>query len=220
MPTDYYLSPYGDRRNPDGQPSAHLNSGLRAERGIDEMLGICKGLICDGVLVKTEADFLKAWMEQNPDAVKRFPGSVLYDRLQRIYRDNVVTDEEREDLKQLLQRLTGEDDSEVEIGQRQSTKLAFDDPQPDILFPEKSFCFTGKFVSGTRSWCEQEAARRGGTAHDKPRVDTNFLVIGVIASRDWAHTSFGRKIETALHYRQKYDLKIVAEKHWLQFLNP
>jgi hypothetical protein len=53
--------------------------------------------------------------------------------------------------------------------------------------------------------------------HDKPQSATPFLVIGTLGSRDWAHTSFGRKIEAAIRCRPP--LRIVSEKHWCSNLD-
>jgi len=40
-------------------------------------------------------------------------------------------------------------------------------------------------------------------------------VLGTFGSRDWVHTSFGRKIETAIRYRDKgAPIAIVSEDHW------
>ncbi len=44
---------------------------------------------------------------------------------------------------------------------------------------------------------------------------TNYLIIGTFGSRDWVHTSFGRKIEKAVQYRiAGCRLAIVGEDHW------
>jgi hypothetical protein len=46
-------------------------------------------------------------------------------------------------------------------------------------------------------------------------METNYVVIGTFGSRDWVHTSFGRKIEKAVDYRTKgYPLAIITEDHW------
>jgi hypothetical protein len=45
------------------------------------------------------------------------------------------------------------------------------------------------------------------------------LVIGVFASRDWANTNFGRKIERAVKLRDSGSgLAIISEEHWKSFV--
>jgi hypothetical protein len=41
------------------------------------------------------------------------------------------------------------------------------------------------------------------------------LIVGTFGSRDWVHTSFGRKIEKAVTYRRAGQrLAIISEDHW------
>jgi hypothetical protein len=44
---------------------------------------------------------------------------------------------------------------------------------------------------------------------------THYLVIGTFGSRDWVHTSFGRKIQKAMEYHGsgRYPI-VVGEDHW------
>jgi hypothetical protein len=44
---------------------------------------------------------------------------------------------------------------------------------------------------------------------------TDYLLLGSMASADWKHSSFGRKIEKACEYRAKgLPIAIVAEDYW------
>jgi len=78
-------------------------------REISEMLGICRGIIVDGLVSAAEVEFLKNWLCTHPQAAGAFPGSVIAARLNRIYADGVVSDEERADLFSLLQDVTGQE---------------------------------------------------------------------------------------------------------------
>ena len=50
-------------------------------------------------------------------------------------------------------------------------------------------------------------------------MDLDYLVIGSLASREWAHTSHGRKIEKAMDYKKKgCSINIVSEEQWVQCL--
>jgi len=227
---DYFLQDYihhsGIPLDLAGQPNLALNAKGRLTRAINEMLGICKGVLADGELVDTEIEFLNQWFQANRDIVDNFPAKEIYLRVQRVYRDGVVTAEERDDLKEVLARAAGTVSctalSETHKAQARplansSTTLPFDDPEPEVTVPGSSFCFTGKFVSGTRDWCVEQVTKRGARFDPKPNPSTTFLVIGALGSRDWAHTSFGRKIEAAMQY--KPPMKIVSEQHWLKYLS-
>jgi hypothetical protein len=219
-----YLTPANDLRlNKDAQPPPQLNQRYRTTRAINEMLGICKGLLADGALVDSEVTFLAKWFQTNQDVLKNFPAGEIYGRISRIYEDGIVTDEEREDLKELLTRVTGgmsstnsENVAANEVVRNASTTLPFDHPEPVIMIPGRSFSFTGKFVSGTRAWCVEQVLTRDGRFDERPTSGTYCLVIGALGSRDWAHTSFGRKIEAAMKF--KPPMVIVSEQHWAKHL--
>lgn len=56
-------------------------------------------------------------------------------------------------------------------------------------------------------------------AVDKAIEVLHGLVAGVLGSAEWAHSSFGRKIEKAVAYRDKgYGVEIISEQRWLAAL--
>ena len=82
-----------------------------------------------------------------------------------------------------------------------------------------TYVFTGKFAFGTRRDCEREVEKRGAVCEPNITKRTSFLVIGTFGSTDWVHTSFGRKIEKAVSYRDDgVPLRIVGEDHWADAL--
>ncbi len=45
--------------------------------------------------------------------------------------------------------------------------------------------------------------------------ETDYLVIGTLASEAWVHTTHGRKIEAAVEMKAEgHRIIIVAEEHW------
>ena len=218
-PKEYHLKDYYKANDipcdEHGQPLKVFNAKYRTTRAVNEMLGLCRGLIADGVLTEGEVACLNNWVRANSEVATLFPIRAITERLQRIFADRVVTDEERSDLLELLQKTTGQ---EGVFSEAKTTTAVFDDPLPEIVIPGKAFCFTGKFAAGTRTWCVQRIIDRGGVFHDLPKHETNYLVIGVLASRDWAFSSFGRKIERALELKRTSQLRIVPEEHWLAFV--
>jgi NAD-dependent DNA ligase len=92
-------------------------------------------------------------------------------------------------------------------------------PQP-IEFPGEEFVVTGKFALGTRKKVFAAIESLGGIPNDSyPTHGTRYLLIGTFASRDWANTNFGRKIERAIELRDRGSgISIVAEEHWRRFI--
>jgi NAD-dependent DNA ligase len=120
--------------------------------------------------------------------------------------------EEGELLELLLHTVGGNAPARGEASM--STELPFTKPPPTIDFKERAFCFTGKFYAGTRSWCEEQVATRGAHCCAITR-ELNYLVIGDIGSRDWIHSTHGRKIEKALEYNERgCSIGIIGEQYW------
>ncbi|UEX77634.1 BRCT domain-containing protein [Sediminicurvatus halobius] len=85
----------------------------------------------------------------------------------------------------------------------------------EIMFEGRAFCFTGKFLFGPRQRCEEAVMRLGATPIPRVTKQLDYLVIGGLASRDWAHTSHGRKIEKAIDLREKgHQVILLEERDW------
>lgn len=201
--------------DPHGQPyNMHFNRGRRTERDLSELLGLAKGVLADGVVSAQEAELIRVWVENHGDAAARWPINALHDRLARIFQDGRVDEEERTELAELLTALVG-GEAGIIGGADAATDLPIDTPPPVIAWPDSVFVFTGKFAFGPRTECERSAARLGGRCESHVTRRTNYLVIGTFGSRDWAQTSFGRKIEAAVRLRMEgHPLAIVSEDYW------
>ena len=202
-------------RDLDGQPfNSRFNRARRAERDISEMLGLAKGVLADGQVTDAEANLLRDWLRAHPDAVDGWLGEILWRRLHRIFEDGRVGEVERRDLAQLLSDLVG-GKAGILVGDTTATDLPLDQPPPELHFLGSVFVFTGKFAFGLRAACEREVRRLGGLSERGITRRTKYLVIGTFGSRDWVQTSFGRKIEKAVAYRDRgTGLAIVSEDHW------
>jgi len=201
--------------DPNGQPrNLDFNRARRAERDVSEMLGLVKGVLADGVVTEAEAALLRDWAAQHPEAAGQWPVSVLKGRLDRIFADGRVDEREREDLAQLLDSIVG-GRAGIVAGADAATELPVDRPPPTIAWPGSVFVFTGKFAFGPRAECERLVRELGGVCERGVTRRTDYLVIGTFGSRDWVQTSYGRKIEKAVRYRDKgVPIAIVAEDHW------
>lgn len=201
--------------DPDGQPeSTRFNAARRVERDVAEMLGLVKGVPADGVVTDLEARKLWDWTDAHRDVVSVWPGKVLASRLKRIFADGHVSDEEREDLQELLELLVGGEGGLI-AKESTSTELPIDRPPPSIEIPDRVFVLTGRFAFGPRHECEKALKRIGGWVETRVTRRTDFVVIGTFGSRDWIQTTHGRKIQKAVDYREKYGAPhIIAEDHW------
>lgn len=204
----------------DGQPVAQaLRRDAREDRQVDELLGLVKGVLADGVLCAGEIEFLYRWMEINREVATYWPANVIYPRIAAALADGHVDADEEKELMDLLLSLVGGNTAPLHGARSDATTLPLCKPAPEVEFSGHRFCFTGAFASGSRSWCEQQVIERGGAAVSSITQKLNYLVIGEIGSRDWAHSTFGRKIQKAVEYRDKgVPIRIVSEQHWYQTL--
>ncbi len=193
--------------------------GNRFESAMDHLLQLCKLFISDGYLSPDEIRKLDTWLDEHQEVTTEWPGNVIAQRVYDVLADGVITETERTGLQQILERAVGRRPN-VQEALRLATRLPVDLPVPDVGFESKTFCFTGEFVFGSRSKCEEAVATRGGACVHKPTTGTHFVVIGTIANPKWAHQLYGRKIEAAVSLQTSgHNLKILAEEHWVTFLD-
>ena len=198
----------------DGQPLTRQFSQKRLnDRAIDELIGMSRGIVADGLVNQKEAEFLYSWMQKNISFCEDRIVNQLYCRIKEMFQDGVFDPDEQKELFTILNEFTGE--TTVEIPATLSSSLPLCRPAPLVTFLRMNFCLTGKFAYGPRKICTEVVRERGGKAKSKISKIVDYLVIGSFCSKDWIHTSYGRKIETAAEFREKYGrLSIVSEDHW------
>lgn len=202
----------------DNQPGRGFNQFRRSDRAINELVGMARGVMADGILVEPEFKALVDWLEANEDVCSYFPGNVLAQRLNRIMSDGMVTEGECQEIADVLQELTGSKSGSA-TGASMATTLPLNQPAPTLEFAGRVFCFTGKFAYGPRTVCEATVEQLGGRCAGGISRNVNFVVIGTIGSRDWIHSSYGRKIEQAVEYRSSgIPIALVSEDHWAAHL--
>lgn len=187
-------------------------------KAVEHLLGICTGLVADNRIDDAEVRFLDLWLNQYPEVTTAWPGSVIAERLRLILADGVITKEERDDLLETLKGICGFQLAETGAAEAAVATIPFDD-DPSIYFDGRSFCFTGRFLFGTRAKCEREVLNRGSVAADRVTSNLEYLVVGSLVEPTWAHTSYGRKIEKAIEYIDKgCGISIISERQWIEAL--
>jgi hypothetical protein len=202
----------------DGQLDAALNATRRAERDVSEVIGLLKGFLIDDVITDQEVQFLSNWGDTHADALGRWPLSVLFERIRAATADDVISGEERAQLRAVFLSIVGGTVT-VHLGGQGASDLPLDVPPPPIAWPDSVFVFTGQFAYGTRAGCSAEVRSRGGRVELNVTKRTSYLVVGSFGRRDWVQSSYGRKIERAIELRQDGSrIHIVGEDHWANSL--
>lgn len=183
------------------------------KRQIDELVGLAKGALLDGVVDQNEAEGILGWLDANAECLDTWPASVLYDRLRAMLADGVLDADEAGELLGLLMQIAAP--AGVGVAAVPST-LPLTAPAPEILYTGRSFCFTGVFEFGSRAECHEVVMARGGEPAKGVTKKLNYLVIGSVGSECWRHSSFGTKIMKAAQYCEDgAGIAIVSEAHWV-----
>lgn len=208
-------------RPPANSPGANEPDAFAArelERAVDELLGVCKGIISDGKVVPEEADYLKLWLEKHQAYKSFWPANVLWERISAIYEDGVVDEDEQQELAALLGRITGEKPGFTDAIELAKT-VAVDFPHPRVEFEGKSFCLTGRFAYGPHGRCVAAIEARGGACTEFPNLETDYLVIGAVQGRGWELPNKGKKIEFVVtNPEARSRTAIISEENWTYHL--
>lgn len=199
-----------------GEP-LNFNAKRRFDRAVDQLLGICAGIVADGEINAKEISFLSTWLADNHAVCEDFPGDQIARRIALVLADGVMTPEEHDDLLETLQQLSGNRFTDTGAAVADAPAVLSDDTAA-IEFRGKRFCFTGKFAFGSRSQCENAVKALGAICDKDVTLSMNYLVLGVGVSPDWKHETYGRKIERTLEIRNSGQAKplIVTEEQWLR----
>lgn len=181
---------------------------------INYLIGIIHGIASDRQLLDAEITRLQNWIHTTQDGLltDKWPCNVLLHRIGAALDDGVITDAERADLLSTLEQVTG---GGIDVGAAggMSTTLPYS-PITTIQIPKHHFCFTGKFIYGSRAKCIAATAFLNGVIAENVSGTLDYLIVGGVASRDWAHSSYGRKIEKAV----KLEVAIIPEEIWAKHL--
>lgn len=204
------------------------------DKAIDQLFGLCTGILADGKVTPEEATFFRAWVREHVKDQPVWPLTDILVRLERIFADGICDQDECEELRVVLGSICGhtaDDSAQIGVSTRSESKapspeprsisLPLCDPAPDpLVFTDRRFVITGKFAFGTRKKVIEAIVQRGGSGiDDHPCQADHYLLIGAFPSKLWAHGNFGRKIEYGVQLRSEgRGLCIISEDHWRKYL--
>lgn len=180
------------------------------------MLGLVHQVLADGVVTEEEARALSAFVRARPEVASRWPGDVLALRLERIFEDRRVDEEEQEALARLLEQIV---EAEGEQGAAGGPPLPLDDPPPVIRFLERSFVFAGPLALGSRGSCHRMVVKLGGSYATAVSSATDYLVVGAFPGSDWRTSSAADDILRAVELKEQGGaVAIVSEEEFTRSL--
>lgn len=192
-----------------GQPVVRgLHYRRLVGRSADELVGICRGVLADGVLAREEVFFLRDWMMRNAEHLQTWPFNVLFARLTAACEDGVIDHEEERELLGLLSEFTGVGGAPLE--------MLCDSPAPTITFEDRRFVLTGAFAVGRRADIGEWIGGQGGEVVSSVSKKADYLLLGSVGSRDWLFSNHGTKLQAAADLKMSgHHIAVVAERHAL-----
>lgn len=181
---------------------------------MNEFLGFCAGIICDGKILEREARAILDRFRQSTSLMTAAPFAQLRRAVEAAMADDILTSEEAEEIQEWIAQLVG--DGFIDTGIPNIGSVSnLDDPitEPSDLRIERShFVLTGPMKMGTRSFIQSEIERVGGVFDPRTTQKTDYVVVSSSASRHWRTTHFGTKIERAKELiDQGHKLRFVSE---------
>lgn len=181
---------------------------------MNEFLGFCAGIICDGRILEREARAILDRFRESASLMTAAPFKQLRRAVEAAMADDVLTSDEAEEIQEWISQLVG--DGFIDTGIPNIGSVArLDDPITDaneIRLAGSRFVLTGPMKMGPRSFIIAELERVGGIFDARTSQKTDYVVVSSNASRDWRTTHFGTKIERAKELiDQGHNLRFVSE---------
>ncbi len=177
--------------------------------------GLLRGISADGEITKEELDGLQQWMDKHSHLRTCWPYDELESLLIAVLRDGKIDSAEHETLLRFFSEFS------YHPGQRSLTLREQENGLlisgvcatcPEVVFEDRTFCFTGSSERGSRRVLAAEVESRRGRFSNSIAKTVNYLVIGAAGNPCWAYACYGRKVEQAISLRrQGHKLVVVHE---------
>lgn len=203
---------------PDSFAASVAMDKRRTTKAIEHLMGMVTGMVADSHLHDMEIQLLQTWLAQHPEATQDFPGSIIARKVHEVLADGVITEAERTHLLEVLTEMASTDFSATGSAAPEVMALPIEDCV-SIDFSNTMVCLTGEFIYGTRAACERLILAAGAMCADNVSKKVEILVVGTRVSPDWAHTTFGRKIQRAMELQEQgHAIEIISEKRMMEAL--
>ena len=181
---------------------------------VNEFLGFCAGIVCDGVILKAEAEAMLSRFHDSMVLSSSVVFRDLWRALEAALADKILTEEESEEVRAWIALLVGDGYVDTVIPNIGNT-AELDEPIRDaaqITLKGACVVLTGPMRMGTRDFIIAEIEGCGGEVGKTTTRKTDYVVVSSTASKNWRTTHFGTKIERAKELIvEGYKLRFVTE---------
>ncbi len=216
---------YIENYDSENSPYDDLKEEMRCLHGFIQGVGINK------IINATELGALKNWMIYHESVIDKWPFNELYQLINNILADGIVTKEEQEQFLNFINDFTEKKaqnikDESVFVNKWMATNAPTVETIKSVVnkncnidIKGKTVCITG-VMKVKRALVFDIVTERGGIPKKDVTLNLDYLVIGALSNPCWQYTTYGRKIETAMQYNHHGSkINIVSENDFLVALN-
>lgn len=179
---------------------------------IQELHGVLRGIMSDGIINEEELDTLDKWINAHEHLSTYFPYDEIQTLLIQIKINGKYSKEDKEKIESYVDVFIKSDKSNIVEKLKESNVSMLIASDPQIEFENNIFVLTGEFQSGQKADIKKRIESLGGMVKENMIRDVNYLVVGDKGSRAWSFAAYGRKVEEALRRRKEGDkILIVSE---------
>jgi hypothetical protein len=184
---------------------------LRA--GLQVLTGLLSGVAADAALGEDEARAMSSWADDWSHLQGLWPFDECYSIVTTMLARGQVA-EYRDHLFDLARQFPVAGEMDAETGELPPVLVkgvcAVD---PNIVFPQKQFVFTGDSTRAARPQLEGLVQERGGTPWPRVTKALDYLVVCDYGSKHWAFSCYGRKIEQVYKMRQQGHHAVIVHEN-------
>ncbi|KRG38894.1 NAD-dependent DNA ligase [Stenotrophomonas panacihumi] len=173
---------------------------------LQRLHAILGGIIADTRISEDELRGLSDWLADHEHLKTCWPFDEIQSLVTGVLVDGRIDEEEHEMLGAFFADFTSL------LDDRTITSAPIKDggaimglcaTDPDVVFDQRGFCFTGASAKFSRQELEAMVTRLGGVAHASPSKKVHYVVVGGEGNPYWAFACYGRKIEKAVKLRKE-----------------
>lgn len=157
-----------------------------------QLQGLISGIQSDAIIDDQEIYELQKWIYKNNFLMGHYPYDLLFNAIENILEDGIITDDEKITLKNVF--------DEINNPLKELNNSL-------IEFKGHSFCLSGNFSYGSKDKVKQYIVSKGGSVDKGIKKSTNYLVIGESGSNRYSNGTYGTKVKKA----KDYNITIIKE---------
>ncbi|MDD4601587.1 hypothetical protein SDC9_04179 [bioreactor metagenome] len=183
---------------------------------IQKLHGIMRGILADDRITDKEIQGLRVWINDNDHLTATYPYDELCSLVTAVLSDGTVTSDERELLIAFFIEFTGynsEIKTKSSLSKKTISKQGICSVCPEIVLPDKQYCFTGISSKTSREGFANIVSSLGGIYKNSVSSKTDYLVVGNECNPCWAFACYGRKVEAAVNLRKSGNRILIVHEY-------